>query len=897
MVLIKSAIGALLCAIFVSATGPALFQDAGPGAPDDIAELLPADTVLFAEVTRAPLILRDWKDYVGTVCTADGKTKVCESIEKAVKEGLDIVPEKLLKDLETGLPTLQRLAAVLMFRDGTEPAWAVIATSSDAAFFGRIMNDDLKVFSFEERKHQEIPVLAIRKLGEMKFHEPLLVAAPRGRLVVTAQWETMTAILDRAAGKGSSPDLRKNPLYAKFATSPADGPSFRGFAFMPWKQMMGPSSPGAPARSTQHELDTIDAVTDALKVRGATVEATLSPNKVAARGRIHVESPCRLLEAWSQPAGPKDVLAYVPSSAQLAVHFNLKSGAKVWSDIRDMITRMDTCEAKQGRERRGTLIDELTQEFQGEIGLTPEELAEIVGNELSLAFVGDECFASGRNAQSSVLLLGRASDPAKARAAMEKLAPRMGSEPVSDGDATLWIAKEERRVFSFALDGSTILVGFNGDVLHAALKAKREGTSAFKTLPEGAATASKMIAVKNRALWTMVDSMTRGKLGDFAKELDLETWASAHLAEDKDGVTMSSDGACSGWLAQTSLLSMPLLFAVMSSGRAGAMMEATGEALPKQVGPKPEPKAIAADELAAKVKAGVEELHAEEMDKRDAAAESLRALGRQAAALIVEAVKKESDLEAKEQLIGLLIEWRVYDALPELLTRKIDAFVKEYQDVVAKNQDRGWGSGFVAWPYIQQEGMTNTFPWAVEPYFVNYALLDAMTHRDVLNIPQGLAAVAAAVQSDRQHVNVQRQLAAILAYVDCSKAEDAVVAAREAAADVETKVWLQIALGWLPGAKARDMLVAGVKDPNRWVSRASFIGLDRGTDASAIPKLLAFLKDADHETRWNASFTLRRLTRGGVAVNVYRPDDEVSVQVAGAEGWWKANEKTFKIAK
>jgi hypothetical protein len=327
------------------------------------------------------------------------------------------------------------------------------------------------------------------------------------------------------------------------------------------------------------------------------------------------------------------------------------------------------------------------------------------------------------------------------------------------------------------------------------------------------------------------------------------------------------------------------------------MVDEQGQPVPpKPVEVKPEPKPLPADQLAAKVKAAVEDLHAEEMEKRDAAVDALRALGRQAAALVVEAAKKETDLEAKEQLLGVLVGWRVYDAMPELLTRKVNAFLKEWQDVAAKNAGRGWGSGLVEWYYLDQP-VESSFPYGLEPYYVNWHLVEAMSHRDVLEIPAGVAEIAHTVKTGKHDVAVQRLLATLLAYYDCSKAEEAVLAAHGAAADAQTRVWLQIALGWLPGAKAREALLAGLKDSNGWIRRASFIGLERTKDASVIPSLLELLKDANHETRWNAAFTLRYLTDGKVAVNVYRPADEVKAQVSAAEEWWKRSADTFRITK
>src|SRR5258705_2966104 len=234
MLVLKSAAGALLAALFLAITTPTLlFQDAGPGKADDVAELLPEETISFVEMVKAPRLLNDWKEYVGSVTTAEGKEKVCAVIEEWFTKTLEIIPEKLLKDLKEGLPSIQRLAVGLtgMPRDGIP--WLLIATSSDGAFFKKLVEDDLKVFASEEKAHQGVKIFAIRKMGDLKSPAPVFVASLGTRLLATTSWPTLTAALDRAAGKGSGRDLRKNRLYAQFSPA-SDEPVLRAFTRYDW---------------------------------------------------------------------------------------------------------------------------------------------------------------------------------------------------------------------------------------------------------------------------------------------------------------------------------------------------------------------------------------------------------------------------------------------------------------------------------------------------------------------------------------------------------------------------------------------------------------------------------------------------------------------------------------
>ena len=83
----------LLAGIVFAVVTPAFLQDAGPGKPDDVAQLLPEETLGFAEIVKAPRLLHDWKDYVGGLTTADGKEKLCAFIEEWFTKAIEIAYE------------------------------------------------------------------------------------------------------------------------------------------------------------------------------------------------------------------------------------------------------------------------------------------------------------------------------------------------------------------------------------------------------------------------------------------------------------------------------------------------------------------------------------------------------------------------------------------------------------------------------------------------------------------------------------------------------------------------------------------------------------------------------------------------------------------------------------
>jgi hypothetical protein len=224
----------------------------------------------------------------------------------------------------------------------------------------------------------------------------------------------------------------------------------------------------------------------------------------------------------------------------------------------------------------------------------------------------------------------------------------------------------------------------------------------------------------------------------------------------------------------------------------------------------------------------------------------------------------------------------------------VESFIREWQDLIGKgNRQEFRGNDFVNW-YRDDEGTSN-FPWGVEPNYVNLSMLSQLEHRDVLEIEAAAKVLLETIGSDRVPVETRRSLATLVAFTDCSKAGPSIFEAYQRASDKDIKLFLQIALGRCHDPRATDALIRGLKDSNRWLSRASFLGAERSKDTGIISPLIDRLKDSDHETAWNASFTLRRLTGGKVYVNVFVPGAEFEQACAQAQQWWETNKASYRI--
>lgn len=906
MVVFKSAIGALLAGLFVTvAAPPAIFQDPGPGRADDVAELLPADTLFFAELVKAPYLLRDWKEHVGSFTTPEGKEEFCKQIEESVSGLLDKVPEKLLKDLKEGLPTLQRLAVAVMPSTGDEFPWAVVATSNDPAFFGRILDEDLKVFAAEEKVVQGVKVLGIRKLGDVKLPAPLLVAAAGKRMILTTHWDTLQGVIDRASGKAKGADLRSSKLYGQLTEATGEDPRLRAFCSLNLSEIFSIFTGPGRRRTSAFHMDQADAVFEFRNIRGYVAESTIRPGRVESRTRIIVESPCRLFDAVRQPPGPKNALAYIPEDANLAAHLNLKGGSDILRDVEGFIERfqkvMEIAGKAEGREddhrKDRNFLDEGDEEVEREIGVTVREIGRAVGKEIAFAMVGEDAFAGEMNAVKSLLFAVHAADPAKARKIVETVTGKLGGYDASkEGAADLWVHKGEEPMPCFGIDGDIVVIAVSPDVLKKAVAAKATGASYAKRIGKAADGASGLASIRHSAILQIAKSAGAPITEELEKKLKLDGVTTVVGTYDKDGATATCVDPGLGLVLNTVTLAAPAAaLAVPMVVRA-----AFGGPPPETDGPliRPGPEVaegpkLKPEELAKAIKENVAKLTSEEMVVRDDGLEGLRKLGRQAIPLLVEILRKETDPEVKNRLTALLLQWKAFKEMPELIDHKVEAFIVEWANRGMPDPNM-WGSGYVFWQ-MTEAGPMGFFQ--IEPYRVNESLPRQLEHGDLLDSPEGMARLAARLASGKLEPQARKGLAMLFAFRECRTIGAQVAQALQAESDAETRAYLHAALGWSREPKAVEALSAGLRSADTWIRRASFIGAERTQDPAIVSKLAELLKDENLEIRWNAGFTLKAVLNNRVRLNMFVPEPEYDAQLKEARAWWEANKATYKFAK
>lgn len=894
MLIVKSVAVTLLAALFLAITTPTLlFQDAGPGKADDVAELLPEETLAFVEMVKAPRLLHDWKEYVGSVATAEGKEKLCAVIEDWFAKTLEIVPEKLLKDLKEGLPSMQRMAVALVGTPRGGVPWILIATSSDGAFFKKLVEEDLKVFASEEKAHQGVKIFAIRKMGDLKSPEPVFVASLGTRLLATTHWGTLTAAIDRATGKGSGRDLRQNRLYAQFNAA-SDDPALRAFTRYDWGEYAKAfSGPYGNSRMSQYSMDEGDAVFDIRKFPGAIFEATFRPGQVASRLRFPVDPPCRLYDALRQPAGPKDLLSNLPKGTVAFAHHNLKGGKDVWATVEQFVRRF------QEVHRRGSADEEdedFLEKFEGEmkdhLGMTPKEMAATIGNEFLVALVDHDGLASPDLLPSGFLLLVRTTDAAVAKERIEAMTAKLGNFTSSiEGKFNLWVSGGPGGLNPvFGLKETTFALGFSDTMVRAALGAKPEESGLAGHLPKDAAAASGLLGLRPQAALDLALKLTGVEKPDEVKQLKLDDWSFTLWRTEKEYAELTSLDFGFGAAVQGTMGIWPVAFLAFFGMRQDLMMEHL-ESLKPAVEAKPEPPALAADELARRVADNVAKLRSEDVAVREKATGDLTSLGRQAVSLLVAAFREEKDAEAKARLRKLLLEHKAWDALPELLDAKAEAFFEEIRSALSNQDPERWGSGYATWDEVdEREGA-----WSMEPVYVNEPFLEVLHHHDLLAIPGGMKRFAERLQKADVKPEHGRQLAAVLAFHDSSAAAEPILAMLAATTDGETRAFLTMALGRCDDPKAKEAIFKSFESASKGARRAAFLAAERMRDPEVISKLFDRLKDKDFEARWNAGYTLGSLTGGKIRINAFLPEAEFDAQVQAGRKWWDENKASFKL--
>ena len=218
---------------------------------------------------------------------------------------------------------------------------------------------------------------------------------------------------------------------------------------------------------------------------------------------------------------------------------------------------------------------------------------------------------------------------------------------------------------------------------------------------------------------------------------------------------------------------------------------------------------------------------------------------------------KTRDFEVKDRIRQLLLDSGHWDASPELLAEKTEAFVKECE-----------GREMVAW-YANTE---------VEPT-TNLSDDNARTLSILLRTTEGTRAI---FEPFPQKGEIYRRN--VCWFVATHLPAGAPKFLREASEDPDDLVRAYAAFGWARLGDPANLgtLLLMSTDPNEVVRCAVAVALEKFPDAGTLPILIGLLEDEEPMARYHASYSLKVLTGRDGGYNAWYPEAR---RTAAIEGW------------
>lgn len=247
------------------------------------------------------------------------------------------------------------------------------------------------------------------------------------------------------------------------------------------------------------------------------------------------------------------------------------------------------------------------------------------------------------------------------------------------------------------------------------------------------------------------------------------------------------------------------------------------------------------------------------------------ASGRPIVAYLAERMKSP-DLEVRDRVRGLLLDSGQWDASPELLAEKAQAFVADCE-----------GREIVAW-YI--DANVEPSPAMTEEAQRTLAVL--------LRNPAGIDAVLGPFEKKGE---IYRRNVAWIVAADLPPGAARLLL--KAGEDEDYMVRAFAAYGWgrLGDGSYLGSLQALTTDKNGIVRAAAAIAIERLPDPGDVPVLITLLGDEEPMVRYHASYSLARLTGRDGGYDAWYPAARRETAIAGWREWWEANKATWEPPK
>jgi hypothetical protein len=657
-------------------------------------------------------------------------------------------------------------------------------------------------------------------------------------------------VLGRLDGKVKSASLREHPGFKPWPADMQIGATFHLNTTALFDGM-------TRSRSSRWSFDRADAVFGFSAIRNGWGRVRFEEGQISGEFELSVGKECSLYhDLVRQKNGPRELLKFIPDDVTQMFHVNVENGEAFRKQLQTFLDRV---------ERKS--YEEFRKEVERLLNVWPEELAKTVGSEVALYVDADELQAQ----KGLGILVKGVSAPIVERIQAAPLLRGNGWESLEFRGVRVHVSKVQGEP-AYAIVGDVLICGLGRGTVERAIKANLDNMSlASRKLPPGS---SKMIGSGLRGyvkLFGLVLSMTGNaseELAEIEKNLSEKAFDVAVVAETDSGWSVRS----SGWGG----FAMPFLTL------GGLMTARASEPRPVpavEPGPVDDEKIDIPKDAEKLIPSLIADLGAEEAAVRENATRRLRAIGRPAVPALVKA-SSSSDPEVRDRAMRILVSLKAYDAVPEILDLAIRQIVQSFKESENDNEE------------VLRAYWNPSSPGAhhMEPYKGEVAFWpDARGHMpgrnadmSVLDSAHGLKALARKLGDTSLGDGVRHRIARLLSRFDTSECGEELLKALDATKSEDLQAWILICLGPASEPKAQARLREALKSASLARRRGAFIGAERSRDRATVDALFELVDSKDAETSFNATYTLRRVTRGRVDLNGFLPQETLKERLKQA---------------
>lgn len=870
----------LIAALLVS-----LPQDTATQARKSVTDFLPEKASTFVEARnmgRVPLAVKAYLDRFA----AEGKSgEALEKVVELIDMALQQLPEEARKKIKIRALGVRSAAVAipefLGFDDTPQTVFAIEFVN--AKIVNTILTKDLDPW-----------IGSTLTIGTTKIYrldiEPALFLAAQGPIAVGS---TDLQQVAEALKRTSEHSISRHVLLKELGKETSKDPYVRGFFDV--SHMMSQSSLN-DTRNDRWSFEQLDAATGWSWIRAVLFRASLTDGLITAKveTRLVEDVEVPVFELFKGAGGDAVAWKYVPGHLVAAASVRFESLKGFRDRLKTFLDRIDTVMKESGEEPQG-FWDEFQEWLTDDVGVSLDEIVTAAGPEVLMFFARD-LEEGGISSPEGFGIVLRVADRKKAEALLDTVIENTPLDAVES-----WEEKEHRGItikyaetpegeWAFAFTDDCFVATIGVKTLEAAIDAQKDGKG-FLALGEHIPGLAEVMQPSSQTfalalspvleLGGMVMGMMGGPGADFGADLFAEHAVDvAGIRTTANGLELTSAG-CGGSALLYGIIPLSVTaIRGMSFGMAGEEeVEGTEPRVATTLNNRAEAYPLPEDpkEAEALIRRQVRNLNSDDAGERDEATATLLRIGRPAVAALAAEAKRTRDPETMARIKTLIGAVGAYEELPKVLQAKFNGLAEKIADKRVE---------LLRWT-LKDTGTKN-----LEPIVWDKRLKSEV----ILTSPAAIRKVADLYRSTGDD-RVRRNAAALLALYDAGAVEDVILGALDTESDPKIARFLLIAAGWGRSEAAHKAVIGGLDSPELFTRRAAFLAVERSASPEVAGKLFELLGSDDPETRFNATFTLRRLTGAGLNVNAFLPKVERDWTIKQARKWWGSDGKKLKLRR